>query len=1320
MLEVSYFSRVQIMGNGLSFSEDEEHPRDANHYHGYDEYDVTDLEDEKDVVEKRVRLPPHHRSRNNAPMTRMKALVDDQSTRASGSSTSIEDNSRMTYDYTETVTTGTYNSGPRPLGTTISRQHSLVSSTGPPRQLYDTDDVSALTDMAHDGDDEATNRKERRARWARQLGKVSSSSSTDEEEEETIMILDAEEEYSRAGSSMNYSSRDQKNAKQKKKGSNEKPERKSKKRGEEHDSKSHDGSVSSDKENGNSKETESVLLVEGIVGATVETREARVGRDPVGSVWGDDAYVNTAAPASKPTDDAISDMHAVVPVTSMTGDNASHSSIATRSTRDSVVHVAVAAALDADNASLSSKKKWPDASQTTHNHQSDPTMNSTDRKKAKARISTAPDGVSVTTFDTHSTRNSAVHDLTPVVTDAVNGARVSSTKKDRGASKAHRTRPNTESSAKKQATARIIVPAEEVSRKGPVKIVIASDVETSPQHQMGCMPAQLAAKTDVFFAIPTEREATTKRKQLQKTVKKASITVVVASDVETSPQHRLGCMPTTAAPKTDIFHSFARQQPPGNYGNVTVPDTTALQSSCALGDVPVVMNGKVVGSRFTRQQQSANTVNGTVPDTIASHSSCASRDVPVVINGKIVGSRSSWFNHKPKPESPKGGQDTRDERHNKSREESSAREMSRTTKSLKTEAINARNLDAILNSEASEKKCSTGKKELEANSVAVSQNATKRQALTVMSEIEVKSGATSDCMEVTNVVDKARTESNSGSIPTVKSAGGTTVNEKIKSHDDPVKRSVNEALVKAGVASKFGVDRDGSNIKDPQQRVPIILNGKVVGYSAEVKGSAMAVTPRDKSLDMISKGNAKLHGDPNDIKGNDEAVKHEVDPDGQTPPIIFDTDEKTRVVVADPDGKAPVVSNSNLRSPNKKNELTSTVEATVRAEVEDKSGKFVSSSHEKSTASAQSVKRNELEKKSDAYLTTKQDLKLGNISPSITKNDSVIARPVRMEAGGTSDKVGFNSSERSATRTRNQKVKTIETENNSDTNPTKTHQIKISAKTRSPQPDDGRLGKKSATQIAELIKIASNDSRDLQSAPTDDFDGIDFTFVEQYEEAFDALLEKHPEFMAKNPKLVETLRVAKLQKLLSVAFEVENELEDYVQSLSGQKDDVAAHYHTKLLEATKKKASREIILQEALEAAQRDTRVLEGQLTWQIISQCEAQAKQYSKLQTELSQQTADAANPLSFLPDNLSHVRESIRDATQQANNSHSEVQLQQLQVDKAFLYAQATALEKRLAYLQVAAKKYSWVDSVFRRLDAEHFSKLKQRYQDKLGLTF
>jgi hypothetical protein len=233
---------------------------------------------------------------------------------------------------------------------------------------------------------------------------------------------------------------------------------------------------------------------------------------------------------------------------------------------------------------------------------------------------------------------------------------------------------------------------------------------------------------------------------------------------------------------------------------------------------------------------------------------------------------------------------------------------------------------------------------------------------------------------------------------------------------------------------------------------------------------------------------------------------------------------------------------------------------------------------------------------------------------------------------------------------------------------------------------------------------------------------IDMAYVTEYERCFNEFVAEHPEFMIRNPNLLHNLRVCKLQKALEYAYNTESELSSSLGESQAKKQEMTTSYHVKLREASRNKAAREIHLQEELNTIQQATRVMEGRLTWQMIVKSEVRTKKYLQMQQQLALQPVDPGNLLAILPDQPA-IR-AVRDAaTAPAGANLSEEQekdLRQFQVDNAFLSAEVTVLEKKLAYQVVAAKKHAWVDSVFMLMDPKKLKRLKNRYQKKLGVTF
>lgn len=233
---------------------------------------------------------------------------------------------------------------------------------------------------------------------------------------------------------------------------------------------------------------------------------------------------------------------------------------------------------------------------------------------------------------------------------------------------------------------------------------------------------------------------------------------------------------------------------------------------------------------------------------------------------------------------------------------------------------------------------------------------------------------------------------------------------------------------------------------------------------------------------------------------------------------------------------------------------------------------------------------------------------------------------------------------------------------------------------------------------------------------------IDMNYVTEYELAFNEFVFENPQFMIQNPDLLHNLRVFKLQKSLEMAYGAESELSYQLETSQAKKLEMTTSYHEKLREASRNKAAREIHLQQELNTIQQATRVMEGRLTWQMIAKSEARTKKHVQMQQQLALQSIDADDFLSLLPDQpeMQAIREAATAPAGANLSEEQEKDLRQFQVDNAFLSAEATILEKKLAYQVAAAKKYAWVDSVFLLMDAKKLKRLKNRFQKKLGVTF
>lgn len=234
--------------------------------------------------------------------------------------------------------------------------------------------------------------------------------------------------------------------------------------------------------------------------------------------------------------------------------------------------------------------------------------------------------------------------------------------------------------------------------------------------------------------------------------------------------------------------------------------------------------------------------------------------------------------------------------------------------------------------------------------------------------------------------------------------------------------------------------------------------------------------------------------------------------------------------------------------------------------------------------------------------------------------------------------------------------------------------------------------------------------------------GLDIRFVQQYEMAFELFMQQNISLMARNPQLIYNLRVAKLQKVLQVTTEAEDNLIDTIEHLKREKVTIVAEYKQKLVDAARKKAALEIHLRQELGTIQQATLEMQGKLTWAVIQKNDIRAKRHYKLLQQLSREKGNPRNLLSLLPVSTTFmdIREAAAAPACDILSDEQEKDLRQFQVDNSFLTAEVNVLEKKLAYEQALAKKYAWVDSLLIRMEPSHVQKLKKRYQKKLGATF
>ena len=290
----------------------------------------------------------------------------------------------------------------------------------------------------------------------------------------------------------------------------------------------------------------------------------------------------------------------------------------------------------------------------------------------------------------------------------------------------------------------------------------------------------------------------------------------------------------------------------------------------------------------------------------------------------------------------------------------------------------------------------------------------------------------------------------------------------------------------------------------------------------------------------------------------------------------------------------------------------------------------------------------------------------------------------------------------------------IETATSHDKTEESFHAVEPKKKTKplSPKPENDEYHARNSvsrqsTNVSSVVEVIDED------------DNIDFEVAKQYDETFNVLLQRNPQFIAQNPSLMEIIRVAKLQKILSATLEMERELEDYVQSLRDQKIEVSAHYQQKLLEASRRNAEREYLLQGELDALKSSVMAQESKNQWDILSRYKDYCVQYQRMQLNLmSQKLSKVDDPLSTLPECLAAEKKLLVDALTSAHDDDDDHKnMGTIRNENITMRQEVKELENELHLLKQSseANRYAWVDSVLCNMDSRQFDYLKQLRETK-----
>uniref|UniRef100_A0A7S4EEN6 Uncharacterized protein n=1 Tax=Pseudo-nitzschia australis TaxID=44445 RepID=A0A7S4EEN6_9STRA len=241
---------------------------------------------------------------------------------------------------------------------------------------------------------------------------------------------------------------------------------------------------------------------------------------------------------------------------------------------------------------------------------------------------------------------------------------------------------------------------------------------------------------------------------------------------------------------------------------------------------------------------------------------------------------------------------------------------------------------------------------------------------------------------------------------------------------------------------------------------------------------------------------------------------------------------------------------------------------------------------------------------------------------------------------------------------------------------------------------------------------------------------MDLEFVESFDLAYSEFLYYHPKFVAKNPELMQNLRIYKLQKFLEYNEILERKNLEQLDAMNREKRMIEESMQLQLKGAIRKKAARQTFLQSEVNDIHLKTKQIQTKLRWKVLKYSEDRAKRQVKLREQFKTiphaKTREDILPL--IPDGLySKKLETAIKASFIAEgsslpdvlSSRQEDQLNEIKVENSILNSEIGMLNKRLAHLRSEANKLEWVQSTLVELDPLTMHKLKEKLKKKEGVS-
>lgn len=213
--------------------------------------------------------------------------------------------------------------------------------------------------------------------------------------------------------------------------------------------------------------------------------------------------------------------------------------------------------------------------------------------------------------------------------------------------------------------------------------------------------------------------------------------------------------------------------------------------------------------------------------------------------------------------------------------------------------------------------------------------------------------------------------------------------------------------------------------------------------------------------------------------------------------------------------------------------------------------------------------------------------------------------------------------------------------------------------------------------VEDDLHVCASNNTPLQ---LEDVEGVDMDLVRACQGKFISFLSKYPH-LAEHPG-VETMLILKLQKIFSVAHQVETDLQEHITTLKAQKELLAQDFHTKLILASRKKAARKLELQNSLDKAQCQTGDVQKLVNHSLLLELRAQARRLIEIrQNDGPVRSLD--QPVNIPTEYLASIREAL-------GRSETPLDLSEIASKTAVLRGKASSFTQKAERLRSEAERF------------------------------